>query len=122
MNILTGQQIPFTWPILRMHCLGSTPGDLTQSILVTDNLTAESVSSARSAGSQLDQLSEALIERKFDTTIFDYSYVADKGNRIGDCLKISSSLKWSLYCAIAQGLTVLQERIADPLRVTFGLS
>lgn len=111
-NILTGQQIPFNWPILRMHCIGSTPGDLTQSILVTDNLTAESgFIGAGSSGAQLDQLKEALIERGFVTTIYDYSYVADKGNRISDCLKISSSLKWSLYSAIAQGLTVLQERI-----------
>ena len=27
-NILTGQQIPFTWPILRMHIIGSTPGNI----------------------------------------------------------------------------------------------
>lgn len=111
-NILTGQQIPFNWPILRMHLLGSTPGDLTQSILVTDNLTAESGFIGASAnGGQLDQLIEELIERGFDTTIYDYSYVADKGQRISDCLKVASSLKWSVYSTIAQGLTVLQERL-----------
>jgi hypothetical protein len=108
-NILTGQQIPFNWPILRMHCLGSTKGDLTQSILVTDNLTAES----GFIGHGLDQLTEVLIERiqGFDTSIFDYSYVADKGQRISDCLKIASSLKWSLYSTISQGLTIIQERL-----------
>jgi hypothetical protein len=106
-NILTGQQIPFNWPILRMHCVGSTPGDLTQSILVTDNLTAES----GFIGGGLDQLTEVLIERGFNTAIFDYSYVADKGQRISDCLKIASSLKWSLYSTIAQGLTIIQERL-----------
>jgi hypothetical protein len=106
-NILTGQQIPFNWPILRMHCLGSTKGDLTQSILVTDNLTAESGFIAHG----LDQLTEALIERGFTTNIFDYSYVADKGQRISDCLKIASSLKWSLYSTISQGLTIIQERL-----------
>jgi hypothetical protein len=111
-NILTGQQIPFNWPILRMHVIGSTPGDLTQSILVTDNLTAESgFIGASSNGAQLDQLIEELKERGFVTTIYDYSYVADKGQRISDCLKIASSLKWSLYSAISQGLTVLQERL-----------
>jgi len=111
-NILTGQQIPFTWPILRMHLLGSTKGDLTQSILVTDNLTAESGFIGASAnGGQLDQLTEELHERGFVTTIYDYSYVADKGQRISDCLKVASSLKWSLYSTIAQGLTVLQERL-----------
>jgi hypothetical protein len=111
-NILTGQQIPFNWPILRMHLLGSTPGDLTQSILQTDNLTAESGFIGASAnGAQLDQLIEELKERGFDTSIYDYSYVADKGQRISDCLKVASSLKWSLYSTIAQGLTVLQERL-----------
>jgi len=111
-NILTGQQIPFNWPILRMHIVGSTPGDITQSILQTDNLTAESGFIGASAnGAQLDQLIEELKERGFVTTIYDYSYVADKGQRISDCLKIASSLKWSIYSAIAQGLTVLQERL-----------
>ena len=111
-NILTGQQIPFNWPILRMHLLGSTKGDLTQSILQTDNLTAESGFIGASAnGGQLDQLIEELIERGFVTNIYDYSYVADKGQRISDCLKIASSLKWSVYSTIAQGLTVLQERL-----------
>jgi len=111
-NILTGQQIPLNWPILRMHLIGSTPGDLTQSILVTDNLTAESgFIGASSNGAQLDQLIEELKERGFVTTIYDYSYVADKGQRISDCLKIASSLKWSLYSTIEQGLTVLQERL-----------
>lgn len=111
-NILTGQQIPFNWPILRMHILGSTAGDITQSILQTDNLTAESgFIGASSNGAQLDQLIEELKERGFVTTIYDYSYVADKGQRISDCLKIASSLKWSVYSAIAQGLTVLQERL-----------
>jgi len=111
-NILTGQQIPFSWPILRMHLLGSTPGDLTQSILVTDNLTAESgFIGAGSSGAQLDQLREELIERGFNTAIYDYDYVADKGQRIADCLKVASSLKWTIYSTIAQGLTVLQERL-----------
>jgi hypothetical protein len=111
-NILTGQQIPFNWPILRMHLLGSTPGDLTQSILQTDSLTAESgFIGSGSSGAQLDQLREELIERGFNTSIYDYSYVADKGQRISDCLKIASSLKWSVYSSIAQGLTILQERL-----------
>ena len=112
-NILTGQQIPITWPILRLHCLGSTADQLTQSILVTDNLTDESgFIGAQNSGAQLDQLREPLIEiGDFDTSIFDYSYVADKYNRISDCLKIASSLKWSLYSAISQGLSVIQERL-----------
>ena len=77
-----------------MHLIGSTPGDLTQSILVTDNLTAESGFIGASAnGGQLDQLIEELIERGFDTTIYDYSYVADKGQRISDCLKVASQFE-----------------------------
>jgi hypothetical protein len=111
-NILTGAQIPITAPILRMHCEGSTPGDLTQSILLQDSNTVESgFIGTQNAGAQLDQLREELIERGFDTSIFDYSYVADKGQRIQDALKFASSMKWSLYSAIAQGLTVLQETL-----------
>ena len=111
-NILTGAQIPITAPILRMHLLGSTKGDLTQSILLQDSNTVESgFIGAQNAGAQLDQLLEVLIERGFDTSIFDYSYVADKGQRIQDVLKFASSMKWSLYSTIAQGLTVLQETL-----------
>ena len=111
-NILTGQQIPITSPILRMHCIGSTPGDLYQSILQTDNLTAEAgFVGVSQAGGQMDQLREELSELGFVTSIFDYSYVADKTQRISNCLKIASSLKWSLYSTISQGLTGLQERL-----------
>ena len=59
----------------------------------------------------MDQLREELSELGFVTSIFDYSYVADKTQRISNCLKIASSLKWSLYSTISQGLTVLQERL-----------
>lgn len=111
-NILTGQQIPFTWPILRMHLIGSTPGNLTQSILVTDSLTAESgFIGVQNNGGQLDQLREVNIERGFNVTLYDYDYVADRSQRVADALKIASSLKWSIYSAIAQGLTVMQERL-----------
>jgi hypothetical protein len=111
-NILTGAQIPITAPILRMHLLGSTKGDLTQSILLQDSNTVESgFIGLQNAGQQLDQLLECLIERGFDTSIFDYSYVADKGQRIQDVLKFASSMKWSVYSSIAQGLTVLQETL-----------
>ena len=111
-NILTGAQIPITAPILRMHCEGSTPGDIYESILLQDGNTVENgFIGAQNAGAQLDQLREELIERGFNTGIFDYSFVADKGQRIQDVLKFASSMKWSLYSTIAQGLTVLQETL-----------
>ena len=111
-NILTGAQIPITAPILRMHCTGSTPGDLYQSILIQDSNTVENgFIGPFSNGAQLDELREALIERGFNTAIFDYSFVSDKGQRIQDVLKFASSMKWSLYSTIAQGLTVLQETL-----------
>jgi len=114
-NILTGQQVPILpWPILRMHCLGSTKGDLTQSILLQDGQTVESgFIGVQNNGAQLDQLTEALIERGFNTAIFDYSYVADKGQRIQDCLKFAAAMKWSLYSEISQGLTIIQERLQN---------
>jgi hypothetical protein len=112
-NILTGQQVPILpWPILRMHCVGSTVAQLTQSILLQDGQTVES-GFIGTVGAQLDQLTEALIERGFDTTIFDYSYVADKGQRIQDCLKFAAAMKWSLYSNIAMGLTIVQERLQN---------
>ena len=111
-NILTGQQVPFTWPILRMHLQGSTANQLTQSILITDSLVAESgFIGVQNAGAQLDQLREVNIERGFNTAIFDYDYVADRSQRVADALKVASSLKWSIYSAIAQGLTIMQERL-----------
>ena len=111
-NILTGAQIPITAPILRMHCEGSTPGDLYESILLQDGNTVENgFIGVQNSGAQLDQLREELLERGFDTTIFDYSFVADKGQRIQDVLKFASSMKWSLYSTISQGLTVLQETL-----------
>ena len=112
-NILTGQTVPISpWPILRMHLTGATRAQLTQSILLQDGQTIES-GFIGTVGGQLDQLVEALIERGFDTTIFDYSYVADKGQRIQDCLKFASALKWSLYSAIGMGLTIVQERLQN---------
>jgi hypothetical protein len=112
-NILTGAQIPILpWPILRMHCLGSTPGNLTQSILLQDGQTVESgFIGAQNSGGQLDQLREPLIEIGFVTNIFDYSYVSDKAQRIQDVLKFAAAMKWSLYSAISQGLTIIQERL-----------
>jgi hypothetical protein len=112
-NILTGNQVPILpWPILRMHCVGSTPGNLTQSILLQDGQTVESgFIGASSNGSQLDQLRESLIEAGFNTTLFDYSFVSDKGQRIQDVLKFAAAMKWSLYSTIAQGLTIVQERL-----------
>lgn len=112
-NILTGQTVPISpWPILRMHLTGATRAQLTQSILLQDGQTIES-GFIGTVGGQLDQLVEALIERGFNTTIFDYSYVADKGQRIQDCLKFASALKWSLYSAIGMGLTIVQERLQN---------
>ena len=112
-NILTGQQVPILpWPILRMHLTGATRAQLTQSILNEDGQTIES-GFIGTVGGQLDQLVEALVERGFDTTIFDYSYVADKGQRIQDCLKFAAALKWSLYSNIAMGLTIVQERLQN---------
>jgi hypothetical protein len=112
-NILTGQQVPILpWPILRMHLSGGTAGQLTQSILLEDGQTIES-GFIGTVGGQLDQLVEALVERGFDTTIFDYSYVSDKGQRIQDCLKFAAALKWSLYSNIAMGLTIVQERLQN---------
>lgn len=111
-NILTGAQIPITAPILRMHCEGSTPGDIYESILLQDGNTVENgFIGVQNAGAQLDQLREELTERGFDTSVFDYSYVSDKGQRIQDVLKFASSMKWSLYSTISQGLTVLQETL-----------
>jgi hypothetical protein len=66
---------------------------------------------ASSNGAQLDQLKEALIEAGFNTTLFDYSFVSDKGQRIQDVLKFAAAMKWSLYSTIAQGLTIVQERL-----------
>lgn len=111
-NILTGQQVPFTWPILRMHLQGSTANQLTQSILITDSLVAESgFIGVQNNGGQLDQLREVNIERGFNVNIFDYDYVADRSQRVADALKVASSLKWSIYSTIAQGLTIMQERL-----------
>jgi hypothetical protein len=112
-NILTGQQVPILpWPILRMHLTGSTAGQITQSILLQDGQTIES-GFIGTVGGQLDQLIEAVAERGFDTTIFDYSYVADKGQRIQDCLKFAAAMKWSIYSNIAMGLTIVQERLQN---------
>lgn len=112
-NILTGAQIPILpWPILRMHCVGSTPGNLTQSILLQDGQTVESgFIGAQNNGGQLDQLREPLIEAGFNVNLFDYSFVSDKGQRIQDVLKFAAAMKWSLYSAISQGLTIVQERL-----------
>ena len=113
LNKLNGQQIDIKpWPWLRVHCLGSTPGDLYQSILLQDGQTVEAgFIGTQNNGGQLDQLREPLIEAGFNTGIFDYSYVSDKGQRLQDCLKFTSTLSWSLYSTIAQGLTILQERL-----------
>lgn len=111
-NILTGAQIPITAPWVRCHLVGSTTGQLTQAILLEDSQTIESgFIGASSNGGQLDQLLEELIERGFNTTLFDYSYVSDKDQRIQNVLKFIASLKWSIYSNIAQGLTIVQESL-----------
>jgi len=104
--------IPFNWPILRMHMVAGTPATLTKVIINQDGQIAEQGQVGASAGGAvLDQLRESLIEYGFNTAIFDYSYVADKSQRIQDALKVGASLKLTVTSTIAEGLTILQERL-----------
>ncbi|MGA2853902.1 MAG: hypothetical protein ABSE90_07225 [Verrucomicrobiota bacterium] len=111
-TILPGGTPPITWPILRMHFDAGTPGTLTQAIIKADNqIYEQGFIGASSGGAQMDQLRERLIEYGYNTGIFDYSFVADIKQRIQDALKIGSEMKITIQSTIAEGLTILQERV-----------
>jgi hypothetical protein len=59
----------------------------------------------------MDQLREMITEYGFNATIFDYSYVADKTQRIQSALKIGAELKIQLTSTIQEICTILQERV-----------
>jgi hypothetical protein len=111
-TILPGGTPPITWPILRLHFVAGTPGTLNQVIVKADNqIYEQGFIGASAGGSQMDQLRELLYNYGFNTGIFDYSYVADKTQRIQNALKIGSELKLQITSTIAEGLTILQERV-----------
>jgi hypothetical protein len=111
-TILPGGTPPIDWPILRLHFSAGTPGTLTQAIIKADNqIYEQGFIGASAGGSQTDQLREMLINYGFNTGIFDYSYVADKTQRIQNVLKVGSELKIALTSTIAEVCTILQERV-----------
>jgi hypothetical protein len=111
-TIMPGGTPPIDWPILRLHFIASTPGTITQGIIKADNqIYEQGFIGASAGGSQMDQLREMLAEYGFNTAIFDYSYVADKKQRIQDALKVGSELKIALTSTISEVVTILQERV-----------
>jgi len=109
-TILPGGTPPIDWPILRLHFVAGTPGTLTQAIIKADNQIYEQGYIGQ-VGTQMDQLREMLSEYGFNTGIFDYSYVADKTQRIQSALKIGAELKIQLTSTIQEVCTILQERV-----------
>jgi hypothetical protein len=112
LNLFGQGQIPFNFPILRMHLIGSIPGNLTQlEVLQDSNKVEEGFIITQNNGGQLGQINEMLTEYGFVPSVFDTSYVADMNNRIDTALKCKSNLQLKVYSAIAQSLTVIQEKL-----------
>jgi hypothetical protein len=109
-TILPGGTPPIDWPILRLHFAAGTAGTLTQAIIKADNQIYEQGYIGQ-VGTQMDQLREMITEYGFNATIFDYSYVADKTQRIQSALKIGAELKIQLTSTIQEICTILQERV-----------
>jgi hypothetical protein len=112
LNLVGQGQIPFNFPILRMYLLGSVPGNITQLEIDQDsNKVLEGYIITQNAGAQLGQENEMLNEYSFNNGIFDAVYVSDMGNRPQDALKCVSNLQLKIYSAVAQSLTIIQEKL-----------
>ncbi len=112
MNLIGQGQIPFNYPILRLFFIGSNPGNITQLEIDQDsNKVEESFIITQASGGQLGQLDEMLNEQGFVSSIFDAAYVADMNNRIDTALKCRSNLQVKIFSAVAQSLTVIQEKL-----------
>ena len=112
LNLIGQGQIPFNYPILRLYMLGSSPGNITQLEIDQDaSKVEEGYIITQNAGAQLGQTTEMLQEAGFITSVFDAAYVADINQRLEGALKCRSNLQLKIYSAVAQSLTILQEKL-----------
>lgn len=111
-------QLPFSYPISRMHFLGTSPGNLYQLEIDQDGNKVVEATQA--------QLAQAYAPYGFtlgiggSTTVpngtlasppFDYSYLSDPDQRYDKALICASKLVLRVYSNIAQTLTVVQEML-----------
>jgi hypothetical protein len=112
LNLIGQGQIPFNYPILRLYFIGSIPGNITQLEIDQDSSKVEEgYIITQNAGAQLGQTTEMLAEYGFNTSIFDAAYVPDINQRIENALKCQSNLQLKIYSAVAQSLTILEEKL-----------
>ena len=112
LNLIGQGQIPFNYPILRLLLIGSVPGNITQLEIDQDaNKVLEGYIITQNNGGQLGQETEQLLEYGFQTSLVDAAYVADISGRIQDALKCQSNLQLKIYSAVAQSLTIIQEKL-----------
>jgi hypothetical protein len=112
LNLIGQGQIPFNFPITRLLLIGSTPGNITQLEIDQDsNKALEGYIITQNNGGQLGQETEMLLEYGFNTALVDAAYVADISGRIQDALKCRSNLQLKIYSAVAQSLTIIQEKL-----------
>lgn len=111
-NLIGQGQIPFNYPILRLYMIGSNPGNITQLEIDQDqSKVEEGYIITQNNGAQLGQTNEFLLEEGFVPSVFDASYVADMNNRTDTALKCRSNLQLKIYSAVAQSLTIIQEKL-----------
>jgi len=112
LNLIGQGQIPFNFPILRLLMIGSVPGNITQLEVDQDsNKALEGYIITQNNGGQLGQETEMLLEYGFRPSLVDAAYVADISGRIQDALKCRSNLQLKIYSAVAQALTIIQEKL-----------
>lgn len=112
LNLIGQGQIPFNYPILRLLMIGSVSGQITQLEVDQDaSKIEESFIITQNSGGQLGQLPEMLAEYGFNNSFVDAAYVSDVNNRIENALKCQSNLQLKIYSAVAQSLTIIQEKL-----------
>lgn len=112
LNLIGQGQIPFNFPITRMLLIGSVPGNITQLEIDQDaNKVEEGYIITQNNGGQLGQTTEMLLEYGFQTSLVDAAFVSDISGRIQDALKCQSNLQLKIYSAVAQSLTIIQEKL-----------
>ena len=111
-TILPGGTPPIDWPILRLHFTAGTPGTLTQAIIKADNQIYEQgfigASSAARNWINCAKFSSITVSTR---RCLITATLPTKPRRIQNALKIGSELKIAITSTIAEGITILQERV-----------
>lgn len=112
LNLIGQGQIPFNYPIVSLLMIGSVPGNITQLEIDQDqSKVEEGYIITQNNGGQLGQTTEMLLEYGYVPSVVDAAYVATMNKRIDTALKCRSNLQLKIYSAVAQSLTILQEKL-----------